>query len=239
MCTYIERTLRACCIYLYLYVNMYIHWACLGCRLRRRAVTAAHTNKDNKTKDLYINAYVYMCMKYVHIESFICCPSGFRLWWFTTAAARTRNGGAHAIHLGAALLSYIYICTCFEHRGPQCLLILTRSTGPSLDQFPVRVCACPLCIINRLCTLPYIELLVVFMARIAATRGSGGQPMYIYIYIYIHTYIYIYVYIFTLTCFVCCCLGSGLRRRTIAATRTNKSIKTTYLYINVYVYVCV
>ena len=40
--------------------------------------------------------------------------------------------------------------TSFEHRGPQCLLILTRSTSPPLDQFPLRVCMCPLCIINRL-----------------------------------------------------------------------------------------
>jgi len=40
--------------------------------------------------------------------------------------------------------------TSFEHRGPQCLLTLTRSTTPPLDQFPVRVCSCPLCIINRL-----------------------------------------------------------------------------------------
>jgi len=38
----------------------------------------------------------------------------------------------------------------FEHRGPQCLLTLTRSTSPPLDQFPVRVCSCLLCIINRL-----------------------------------------------------------------------------------------
>ena len=42
--------------------------------------------------------------------------------------------------------------TSFEHRGPQCLLTLDRSTTPPpLDQFPVRVCSCPLCIINRLC----------------------------------------------------------------------------------------
>jgi len=41
--------------------------------------------------------------------------------------------------------------TSFEHRGPQCLLTLTRSTTPSpLDQFPVRVCSCLLCMINRL-----------------------------------------------------------------------------------------
>jgi len=26
----------------------------------------------------------------------------------------------------------------------------TRSTSPPLDQFPLRVCMCPLCIINRL-----------------------------------------------------------------------------------------
>jgi len=63
----------------------------------------------------------------------------------------------------------------FEHRGSQCLLTLTRSTSPPpppppppsppvppptlppptpppppLDQFPVRVCSCPLCIVNRL-----------------------------------------------------------------------------------------
>jgi len=40
--------------------------------------------------------------------------------------------------------------TSFEHRGPQCLQTLTRSTSPPLDQFPLRVCSCPLCIINRL-----------------------------------------------------------------------------------------
>ena len=40
--------------------------------------------------------------------------------------------------------------TSFEHRGPQCLLTLGRSTSPPLDQFPVRVCSYPLCIINRL-----------------------------------------------------------------------------------------
>jgi len=40
--------------------------------------------------------------------------------------------------------------TSFEHRGPQCLLTLTRSTSPPLDQFPLRACMCPLCIINRL-----------------------------------------------------------------------------------------
>jgi len=40
--------------------------------------------------------------------------------------------------------------TSFEHRGPQCLLTLGRSTSPPLDQFPVRVCSCPLRIINRL-----------------------------------------------------------------------------------------
>jgi len=40
--------------------------------------------------------------------------------------------------------------TSFEHRGAQCLLTLTRSISPPLDQFPVRVCSCPLCIINRL-----------------------------------------------------------------------------------------
>jgi len=32
-----------------------------------------------------------------------------------------------------------------------CLLTLSRSTSPPQDQFPVRVCSCPLCIINRLC----------------------------------------------------------------------------------------
>ena len=34
--------------------------------------------------------------------------------------------------------------------GQQCLLTLGRSTSPPLDQFPLRVCSCPLCIINRL-----------------------------------------------------------------------------------------
>ena len=40
--------------------------------------------------------------------------------------------------------------TSFEHRGASCLLTLTRSTSPPLDQFPLRVCSRPLCIINRL-----------------------------------------------------------------------------------------
>ena len=45
----------------------------------------------------------------------------------------------------------LIVATSFEHRGPQCLLLtLGRSTSPPLDQFPVRVCSCPLCIINRL-----------------------------------------------------------------------------------------
>jgi len=34
--------------------------------------------------------------------------------------------------------------TSFEHRGPPCLLTLTRSTSPPLDQFPLRVCSYPL-----------------------------------------------------------------------------------------------
>jgi len=40
--------------------------------------------------------------------------------------------------------------TSFEHRGPQCLLTLGRSTSPPLDQLHVLMCSCPLCIINRL-----------------------------------------------------------------------------------------
>jgi len=39
--------------------------------------------------------------------------------------------------------------TSFKHKGAQCLLTLGRSTSPPLDQFPVPVCSCPLCIINR------------------------------------------------------------------------------------------
>jgi len=42
--------------------------------------------------------------------------------------------------------------TSFEHRGPQCLLTLTRSTSPPLDQFLVRVCSCPLWI-STVCDL--------------------------------------------------------------------------------------
>jgi len=40
--------------------------------------------------------------------------------------------------------------TTFEQRGPPCLLIFTRSTRPPLDQFPLRVCSCALCMIHRL-----------------------------------------------------------------------------------------
>ena len=50
-----------------------------------------------------------------------------------------------------AVYSYLArFVTSFEHRGPSCLLTLTCSTSPPLDQFPLRVCSCPLCTINRL-----------------------------------------------------------------------------------------
>ena len=32
--------------------------------------------------------------------------------------------------------------TSFEHRGPQCLLTLGRSSSPPLDQFSLCVCSC-------------------------------------------------------------------------------------------------
>ena len=60
--------------------------------------------------------------------------------------------------------------TSFEHRGPQCLLTLGRSTSPSLDQFPVRVCSCPLCIINRLCVHTHIFAQTLF-SRICGVRA--------------------------------------------------------------------
>jgi len=53
--------------------------------------------------------------------------------------------------------------TSFEHRGPQCLLILTRSTGPPLDQFPLRVCMCPLCIINCLCVFKVYTCIYIYI----------------------------------------------------------------------------
>jgi len=49
-----------------------------------------------------------------------------------------------------AELSYKQKQNGINHQFIQCLLTLGRSTSPPLDQFPVRVCSCPLCIMNRL-----------------------------------------------------------------------------------------
>jgi len=55
---------------------------------------------------------------------------------------------------------YSYICMY--------IYILARSTSPSLDQFPLRVCACPLCIINRLC-------MCVCVCVVPAARAANGR----------------------------------------------------------------
>jgi len=69
--------------------------------------------------------------------------------------------------------------TSFEYSGPQCLLTLTRSTSPPLDQFPLRVCSCPLCTMNRPCICvsgkaPYShEWCCVCVFR---RRSNGASP---------------------------------------------------------------
>ena len=53
--------------------------------------------------------------------------------------------------------------TSFEHRGPQCLLTLIgRSTSPHLHLFPVHVCSCPPCTINRMWILEYVRVSVIY-----------------------------------------------------------------------------
>jgi len=60
---------------------------------------------------------------------------------------RTSGGGGTTSSLRIKLCSYNCVNRVnpsFEHRGPQCLLTHTRSTSSSIDQFPLRVCSCPL-----------------------------------------------------------------------------------------------
>jgi len=64
--------------------------------------------------------------------------------------------------------------TSFEHRGPRCLLTLGRSTSPPLDQFPVRVCSCPLCIMNRLGRLTYRSVHFTAAKRYIQPYKSGS-----------------------------------------------------------------
>jgi len=81
--------------------------------------------------------YTYHKFGYLHTHTFVYC----RLKTPTPTPTLTTT---------AMQMLPLMAATSFEHRGPQCLPVLTRSTSPPLDQFPVRVCSCPLCIINRL-----------------------------------------------------------------------------------------
>jgi len=91
-------------------------------------------------------------------------------------------------------------------------------TKPLSDQFPVRVCSCPLCIINRLwisiylciqrvrkwkrereqCTYVYSdeEGFRRRSRREAIDALNQEEKVFIYVYIYIYMYIYIFIYIY-------------------------------------------
>jgi len=62
----------------------------------------------------------------------------------TTTACSLKTTPTLTLTTTAMQMLPLIAATSFEHRGPQCLLILGRSTSPPLDQFPVRVCSCPL-----------------------------------------------------------------------------------------------
>jgi len=108
--------------------------------------------------------------------------------------------------------------TSFEHRGPQCLPTLTRSTSPPLDQFHVRVCSCPLCCMKRLC----VTLVLFHLLNLRGRTGTWRQGwcigisrticsgiyiciniIYKYTYVCIYKYYkywYIYWYIYICVC---------------------------------------
>jgi len=121
------------CIYVYIYIYIYI---CI-----------------------YIYIYIYLYV-YIYIKNVI---SLFEIY----DEPKKMHLVMELVSTNLYLFIYMYTCiythlrqrcillpltaaTSFEYRGTQCLLILTRSTSHPIDQFPLRVCSCPLCIINRM-----------------------------------------------------------------------------------------
>ena len=62
----------------------------------------------------------------------------------TPSGARVRVNPLPGFTLPVMQMLPLTAATNFKHRGPQCFLTLTRSTNPTLDQFPLRLCSCPL-----------------------------------------------------------------------------------------------
>ena len=94
----------------------------------------------------------------------------------TTACSLKTTTPTLTLTTTAMQMLLLMAATSFEHREPQCLLTLGRSTSPPLDQFPVRVCSCPLCIINRLRkSIQEINTKVVDRVNVAVKTAQFGQ----------------------------------------------------------------
>ena len=107
-----------------------------------------------------------------------------------------------------------------------------RLPKPRSDQFPVRVCSCPLCIINRL-WIPSVNAFTLNMYRFLSYTGFTGRNM-VFRFVWMghrntwiriqhvgtgthsrarvpdgltHMYVYIYLYVFTyLYIYICLCI---------------------------------
>ena len=90
-----------------------------------------------------------------YISIYICVSASPTTSTTTTACSLKTTTPTLTPTTTAMQMLPLTAATSFEHRGPQCLLTLGRWTSPPLDQFPVRVCSCPLCIVNRLCIYLY------------------------------------------------------------------------------------
>ena len=91
--------------------------------------------------------------KYKQLESYDECRAGVDsgpIPSTTTTVCSLRMMTPPLTLTTAMQIAAAYGGASFEHRGPQCLLIVTRSTiAPPLEISSLCVCACPLCIINR------------------------------------------------------------------------------------------
>jgi len=111
--------------------------------------------------------YIYVC---IYIDLFLYV---YRMWT-TTPCSLKRTTPTLTLTTTAMQMLPRVAATRFEHRGPQCLLTLGRSTSPRLDQFPVRVCSCPLGILNRLWTrTPHFKTCVFLVWR--CTSGQRDK----------------------------------------------------------------
>jgi len=122
--------------------------------------------------------------------------------------------GAASVPSGKSEGKYIHLCTSYissiyihatrvaaSTPPPEHLDIFQgaplRLPTPLTDQFPVRVCACPLCILNRLCcsTLSRTPASLPSWKQNGPPSGRSSQePRYAFLYICMYTYIIYHIY---------------------------------------------